>query len=213
MAFVKQGMTALGAALLLGSGLAAAPAQAGYTVTLLQQGTNVVATGSGTINLTDLTDVGAAASNSGFLSPNLGRISTAPTTTFPDLLSLYDGATGPTSFGSGGLTTANSGTGDAVGLQVIEPPTEAIIGLPEGYVSGHALSDTSTYDNMNFSMLGVTPGTYTWTWGTGANADSFTLQIGPAAVPETSTIALLALPLGLVMWLTARRTRPAPGIR
>jgi len=94
MAFVKQGMTALGAALLLGSGLAAAPAQAGYTVTLLQQGTNVVATGSGTINLTDLTDVGAAASNSGFLSPNLGRISTAPTTTFPDLLSLYDGATG-----------------------------------------------------------------------------------------------------------------------
>ena len=50
MACVKQfaGMTAFGVAVLLGAGLVA-PAQAAYTVTLAQMGTDVVATGSGSI--------------------------------------------------------------------------------------------------------------------------------------------------------------------
>jgi hypothetical protein len=52
-----------------------------------------------------------------------------------------------------------------------------------GYVSGHALADTMTFDNTTFTGLGVTPGTYEWTWGSGLTADSFTLQIGPVAVP------------------------------
>lgn len=40
--------------MLVGAGLSAPPAQAGYLVTLTQQGSDVVATGSGTIDLTDL---------------------------------------------------------------------------------------------------------------------------------------------------------------
>src|SRR3954454_8239091 len=51
--FMKRimGAAALGAALMLGSGLLASPAQAGYIVTLKQVGGNVVATGSGRIDL------------------------------------------------------------------------------------------------------------------------------------------------------------------
>jgi hypothetical protein len=60
-------------------------------------------------------------------------------------------------------------------------------------MSGDPLSDTSTYDNATFASLGATPGTYTWTWGSGAHADSFTLQIGAAAVPEPSTWAMMLL--------------------
>jgi hypothetical protein len=45
---------ALGLAMLIGSGLSAAPAQATYLVTVVQQGNNVVATGSGTIDLAGL---------------------------------------------------------------------------------------------------------------------------------------------------------------
>ena len=53
--------------------------------------------------------------------------------------------------------------------------------MPIGYVSGSALSDTgATWDNQTFRSLDVTPGTYKWTWGSGANADSFTLNIGAA---------------------------------
>ena len=50
----------------------------------------------------------------------------------------------------------------------------------------------------------MTPGSYKWTWGSGADADFFQLDIveGAAAVPEPSSILLLALPLGLVVLLT-----------
>ena len=54
--------------------------------------------------------------------------------------------------------------------------------MPSGY-SGNTLSDTATYDNQTFNSLGVTHGTYVWNWGSGANADSFTLNIGTVAVP------------------------------
>ena len=45
-----------------------------------------------------------------------------------------------------------------------------------------------------------------WTWGTGANADSFTLQIGAAAVPKPASLPLLVMGLaGLGMALRTRR--------
>ena len=55
-------------------------------------------------------------------------------------------------------------------------------------------------DRRDVASLGLTPGTYEWTWGTGMDADSFTLQIGPAGVPDTgSTLSLLSFAsLGLV---------------
>src|SRR5207248_2671894 len=56
------------------------------------------------------------------------------------------------------------------------------LSVPRGYVSGTFLSDRATYSGATLATLGVTPGTYKWTWGTGAN-QNFTLQIkipGPA---------------------------------
>jgi hypothetical protein len=50
-----------------------------------------------------------------------------------------------------------------------------------------------TFNSATFGSLGVIPGTYTWTWGTGAN-QNFTLQIGP--VPDGgSTVSLLGCAL------------------
>jgi len=50
--------------------------------------------------------------------------------------------------------------------------------VPAGYVSGTALSGSATYSGETLASLGVTPGTYVWMWGTGAN-QNFTLQIPP----------------------------------
>jgi hypothetical protein len=56
--------------------------------------------------------------------------------------------------------------------------------VPRGYVSGNPLSDSATYSGQTFATLGVTPGTYVWTWGSGAN-QNFTLKILSAIVPAT----------------------------
>ena len=41
------------------------------------------------------------------------------------------------------------------------------------------------YSGKTLATLGVTPGTYVWTWGAGAN-QNFTLQILPAILPATN---------------------------
>ena len=68
--------------------------------------------------------------------------------------------------------------------------------VPQGYVSGAALSDSMTFNNATFASLGVTPGTYVWTWGTGLANQNFTLMIGGAGVPDGgSTVSLLGCAL------------------
>jgi hypothetical protein len=191
--------TALGAAALGLCAGVAGPAQAAYVVSLEQAGANVVASGSGTLDLASLSSRGVDASFSG-VTPSVGDIDTGQS---PANTPVYGGFTGPTSFGSRSSTTfSSSDTGDHVG---IEGATHQLF-VPPGYVSGNPLLDTSTYAGATFASLGVTPGTYVWTWGTGANADSFTLQIGPAAAPEPASLSVLALGLaGLGVVLRTRR--------
>jgi hypothetical protein len=45
----------------------------------------------------------------------------------------------------------------------------------------------------SFASLGLTPGSYLYHWGSGANADSLTIEIGNpgGAVPEASTWAMM----------------------
>jgi hypothetical protein len=130
------------------------PAQAGYIVTLQEVGPNVVASGSGAIDLTGLAFFDQLPDIPSFVSAAFGVIDTGlPANTFR-----YSGATGPTSFGSGNVFLANS--------------------------------------TASFAILGLTPGTYVWTWGTGLPNQNFTLQIGGAGVPDSgSTVSLLGCAL------------------
>ena len=171
------------------------PAQA-YTVTLQQMGSDVVATGSGAINLTGLTFAGGGFVATGSMGPSIADLTVADGTG----LSQYTGFSGPSSFGPGiTIVSDSSDSGDSVGI--IGPAFFLGPGifLPAGYVSGTALSDSSTYNSATFASLGVTPGRCTWTWGTGLPDQNFTLQIGPVAGPSVpdggSTVSLLGFGL------------------
>ena len=175
----------------LAIGTRVSPANAGFIVTLEQVGSDVVASGSGAIDLTGLTGGGSFSIFAG-LRPASAVISTGSTNA--DLDDAYHGLTGPTNFGSGGLLIlASSGSGDKVDLEHPLGGADFLL-VPAGYVSGHPLSDTSTYLNQTFATLGVTPGIYEWTWGTGPN-QNFTLEIGVAAVPEPTSLALFGTAL------------------
>src|SRR5260370_29798803 len=158
-------------------------------VTLQQMGPNVVATGSGPIDLTGLSFDFTGASNP-HITGSTAFILTGPT---PGVsIDTYTGFTGPTSFGSGLGTSASSGSGDTVGVAGFA----GIIAVRHGYVCGNALSDSSFYNNATLSSLGITPGIYEWTWGTGAN-QNFALDAVALAVPDSgSTFGLLLVALG-----------------
>jgi len=163
------------------------PAQ-GCTVNLRQVGSNVVATGSGAINLTGLTFFAPGVAEFSQMTANSGQITTGAAGVNVDL---YRGFTGPTSFGSGSQFVANFGSGAFVGIF-----GSGFVGLivPQGYQSNAALSSSSTWNNATFASLGVFTGAYAWTWGSGLPNQEFILEIGRAEAPDGgSTVSLSVL--------------------
>jgi len=169
------------------------PAQA-YTVTLEQMGADVVANGSGAINLTGLAFFGPGSFFITTLVPSLGRISTGPPPPGLGSVDVYRVFSGPANFGSGGQHNATEGlsSGNFVGIQASVDE----LFVPHGYISNSALSSSATWAGATFASLGVTPGTYEWTWGSGLPNQNFTLIIGGAGVPDNgSTVYLLGFAL------------------
>lgn len=157
--------------------------------------------GSGTLDLTGLTSDGAGTSTSSAINPSVASV-TLGTTEQADI-QFYSGVTGPASIGSGLLAFASSGSGDR--LTVIG--VSGSLAVFDGYTSGGSLAATATFEDASFASLGLLEGTYVWTWGSGANLDSYTLQIGsPSAVPEPSSLALIGIG-GLGMALMRRRRK------
>jgi hypothetical protein len=191
-----------GAAFFVFFGLTAA-ANASVTFTMQQVGNDVVASGSGTLNLSSLTNRSFATLGGlvwGSLSPGsglaIGSASSEPVNTYITI-------SGPASFGSGAFFAASSGGGTTIGVVANQS-----LSVSTGYLSGSPLSATSTWNNQTLAGLGVTPGTYVWTWGSGASADSFTFIIGPQAstTPEPISILLVAGGLAALGLLKQRRS-------
>jgi hypothetical protein len=192
--FCRLALPCTTAALML---LAAEIARASsFTVTLEQEGNNVVATGSGTVDLTGLSLGGPLFNNDGFMHPNDGVLDIGGASTEDYYISI----SGPVRFGSGGSTDASTYTGDPVGITAVN----SWITLPTNYVSDTPLSGSATWDNATLASLEVTPGTYTWTWDNGAN--SYVLDIeSPATVPEPSSLLLVGTALLFGLWVARRR--------
>lgn len=158
-------------------------------IDVTQSGNNVVANGSGTLH---------------FAGVSSWEISPAWTAAWPGgslfwvgikpgLADVYNVTSGP-SFGTGGINVADTASGDFFGFAMLMGGS---IMVPKGY-SGGTLSGSATWNNTTIAGLGMTAGSYTYTWGSGGTADSLTLNIegaapggGAVATPEPGTVMLM----------------------
>jgi hypothetical protein len=186
----------LGAGLLAGVP-ASSIAQAAYVVAFEEVGSDVVATGSGSIDLTDLIGNGSGGAR-GFVA-GFGALEFTGPTSFAS----YDGyvaAIGPSSFGGSDGIFADLGSGSIVGIGGLAQR----VFVPSGYTSGAMLFSSSTYLNQTFATLDLHPGTYVFGWGIGDHADTFTVEIG---VPEPSTWAMMLIGFAGLAFAGYRSTR------
>ncbi len=86
----------------------------------------------------------------------------------------FTGLTGPGRFGSGIETATSSSGGDIVGVEDLGG--EGRLPLYSRRLRIRSLSETSTYLSATFGSLGLMPGTYVYTCGTGDHADSSTIS-------------------------------------
>ena len=173
------------------------PIRADVVVYIYQSGSNVVSSYSGTIDLTGLTADG----NDG-VTPAYIWGATATEVFGPTVGGepVYSGITGPADFGDGAVMDATSSTGDTFGYA----GGDHLLLLPTGYVSGSFISGTDTWDDTTLAGLGLTPGTYNYTWGTGTDG-SFAFNVGSAPVPEPSSVILLSAMLLAIAFAARKR--------
>jgi hypothetical protein len=149
-----------------------------FTVTVSQQGPDVVWNGSGSFNTTSLISNGTDELTAGFSAPNAAWAIGDPTPPGPTL-DIYSGVTTfPTSFGTAGGTIGTpSGSGDNFGI--LPNGTNRNLLVPTGYISGSFISGSTTYAGATIAGMGLSGGTYTWSWGSGGNASSLVMTITP----------------------------------
>ena len=180
-------------ALCAASLLSAGPARAIVQLFVQQVGSDVVITGSGSANTTDLTLTGTDNDFTNVLTDT--QIYAGPDVASDSSggggdVSFWGGLslTGPLVFGSDPTVIENpsSGSGDLFGIIADNFSNASLLVLPVAYSSGASLSGTSTFTSTTLAQLGLTQGQIsTWTWGSGANADSLRLEVQgvPAPLP------------------------------
>jgi hypothetical protein len=145
-------------------------ASGNFNVTVSQVGPDVIWNGSGKFNLAALTSAGANNMGGGFqanqaiwaIGPNVAVDTYSGTITYP------------TSFGAGG-TPVTSNTGSTFGI--LPGGSGRLLYVPSGYTSNTTISGSSTYVNNTIAGMGLTPGIYTWSWGTGGNTSTLVMTI------------------------------------
>lgn len=164
-------------------------AQAMATIFAKQDGANVVFSGSGSLNLTELNYLQTVPIWYNYFSTRPSdaefQVGPVPGSTV-DLYSCAFGAciVGPASFGtiSDRYSFPDLGSGDAFGYWDFDGYRG--IAVPFDYVSGTELAGSSTYLNRTLAGMGIKLGTSVYSWGSGDTASSivFTTE-APAPLP------------------------------
>jgi hypothetical protein len=167
-----------------------AHAGAAYTISVSQDGNAVDFLVRGAFDLTGLTQQATGtAAYPAFLSDHiLLAVGTAGANA-----GIYwqFSLTGPTSIDTGLFRGYLQGasSGDVGGFQVNGP----LLIVPTGYTSGTELSGTAIAPNQTLDGIGLTPGIYSWTYGTGG-ANTLEFDVVPP-LPEPTSLMLFGLRL------------------
>jgi len=163
--------------------------QAAVTINFIEAGGNVVATSSGTLNTSSLTPTSQLSTTSGSVAGTSFSASwncVLLVGTDPSEADTYRFANWTNDntdvCDTGDRYGASSGSGNFVGVISLNGSNDGIY-VPNNYVSGSPISGSSTWSSATFASLGLVPGSYVFTFGTGAAADSITVNIGPVIGP------------------------------
>jgi hypothetical protein len=161
-------------------------------VNFQEVGPDVIATTSGSIDLSGLSFVLQGPSLAGVRADVALFVASAGTG------DLYSTIAGPSSFGPGGLELASSSNGSFFAIN----GSQQVVGVPVGYVSGTALSATTTFAGRTFADLGLAPATYVYN----LPADTVTFTFG-TSVPEPGAWAMMIGGFALVGAASRRRSK------
>lgn len=188
------------AACLAAASWPAVDAQAAVTINFTESGSDVVASFSGSLNLSGLSPSSPSFGDFPYVAGGSAELAIGPL--FVGDTQYFTGPIiGPASIGTiNDSIPADAGSGTMLGF------AGPFLFLSPGVNSGDMISGSSTWISSSLASLGLTPGSYVYSWST----DSVTLNIGSVtAVPEPSSFALAGLALGLVALRQASRRRKA----
>jgi hypothetical protein len=182
--------------------ISVSPANAAIVVNFTQSGPNVVATTSGTLNITGLAYVETDGVSAGIFPR--ASIFSAVYSVFPYTTNIYSGVFGPAMFCNTGFQSASSSTGDVFYINSRQ------VGVSQGFASGSALNAVTTFANATFASIGVTPGTYSYILPN----DTVTINISNvSAVPEPATWAMMILGMSAVGFAMRRRKNVSTSVK
>ena len=151
--------------------------QAAVVINVNENDGDVVATATGSLNLAGLSTSVTTSHNRGQfagtdVAANYNHIIVGPGP--GSGLDIWKGDISvPSIFAS--VSNYSSSDGGSVPLgAVIDADGTGLLYVPTGYVFGNPIDGTSTWNGQSFASLGLSVGTYIWTWST----DSITLEIG-----------------------------------
>jgi hypothetical protein len=151
----------------------------GFNVTIVELGGNVVMSASGSLNINDLTLVNPSAGPFAFGGLGVSDATFLMGTNGINAVQYSGFTTTPPNFGPGGVGgSQTSVSGNIFGVIKQGPTAPYSLLVPVGYTTGTAISSSQTFNGQSFVSFGLTPGTYTYTWGSGANADSINVVVG-----------------------------------
>lgn len=151
---------------------------------IYENGSDVVVSASGSLDISGLNTNGTATASAGMFPNGGGLAIGSPVVDLNDQLTGFTSS--PGSFGTGGPTTADFGTGDKFAFD----PGRIL--LPLGYSTGQSIVSTSTYLSASLASLGLFTGIYDYEWST----DKVSLRVGVSPVPLPSALPIFLACIG-----------------